>query len=38
MNRRGLAAGIVLNESSSDSLIIDFNTFLENAAQSRSVK
>lgn len=38
MNRRGLAAGIILNESSSDSLTIDFNTFLENASHSRSVE
>ena len=34
MNRRGLAAGIILNESSSDSLMIDFNAFLENASGS----
>ena len=30
-NNRGLAAGMIVNESGSDSLIIDFNAFLDNA-------
>ncbi|MEO0685083.1 MAG: COP23 domain-containing protein [Cyanobacteria bacterium J06649_11] len=34
-NNRGLAGGMIVNESGSNSLIIDFDAFLENAGGSR---